>query len=156
MFSLYHPKNAPTAFLQAHLESNSKFLSIFGTSSVLVGSLKRVVCIGDSITAGMVNPNYVDLLAQHVSGQSYAFINAGINGDLVFNVLQRCDQIIQCQPDFISILIGTNDVNASLSEKNIRRFMKDKKLPCRPTHPWFREMYSALLQKLQTETHADR
>lgn len=85
---------------------------------------KVVVCIGDSITHGRVSYNYVDLLSQRLGGSGFELVNAGVNGELASDVLQRIEEVIRCDPDFITILIGTNDISASLGRKDFRRAMR--------------------------------
>jgi lysophospholipase L1-like esterase len=100
-------------------------------------SLRRhVACVGDSLTVGQVSVDYVKMLAARDLGRFVRFTNAGVNGDLAFNVLRRLDSVIDLQPDAITVLIGTNDANASLSDKNIRMMTRIKKLPRRPTIEW--------------------
>jgi lysophospholipase L1-like esterase len=111
-----------------------------------------VACLGDSITRGQVSADYVEMLAARRADTM--FTNAGANGDLAFNVLQRLDSVIELQPDVVSVLIGTNDANASLSEKNTRMMTRMKKLPMRPTIEWFRENLTAIVDRLTTETSA--
>src|SRR5258708_28876423 len=118
-----------------------------------VGTL-RVVGIGDSLTRGQVSVDYVKMLASRDIGGSVRFTNAGVNGDLAFNVLQRLDPVIDLQPHAVSVLIGTNDTNASLSEKNIRMMTGMKKLPRRPTIAWYRENLTAIVDRLAKETSA--
>jgi lysophospholipase L1-like esterase len=115
---------------------------------------KIIVCIGDSITHGRVSYNYVDLLSQKLSAQGYVLVNAGINSELAYNVLQRLDEIIRCEPDFITILIGTNDANASLSKENGLRAMKNMKLPTMPTAEWFQENLIKICSQLKSRTRA--
>jgi lysophospholipase L1-like esterase len=115
---------------------------------------KIIVCIGDSITHGRVSYNYVDLLSRRLGAPGYALINAGINSELAYNVLQRLDEIIRCEPDFITILIGTNDANASLSEANGKRAVKNMKLPKMPTAEWFRENLIKICSQLKSRTKA--
>jgi len=115
---------------------------------------RHVVCLGDSLTRGQVSANYVDMLAARDIGGPVKFTNAGINGDLAFNVLQRLDSVIELQPDAVSVLIGTNDANASLSEKNTRMMTRMKDLPTRPTIEWYRENLSAIVGRLAAETSA--
>lgn len=115
---------------------------------------RHVVCLGDSLTAGQVSVDYVKMLGVLDLGRSVRFTNAGVNGDLAFNVLQRLDSVIDLQPDGITVLIGTNDANASLSEKNIRMMTRMKKLPRRPTIDWFRENLTAIVDRLAKETSA--
>jgi len=93
---------------------------------------KTVVCVGNSITHGQVSYNYVNILSERLSVDGYQFVNAGINGNLAYNVVNRLDKIIGCDPDYVTVLIGTNDANASLSEKNRARYMKEMALPEEP------------------------
>jgi len=67
------------------------------------------------------------------------FVNAGINSQLSYNVLQRIDQVVKCNPDFITILIGTNDAAATLNEKNAARYVKKQNLPRVPHRHWYEE-----------------
>ena len=75
-----------------------------------------IVCVGDSITRGEVSYNYVDRLEARL-GDRYEVINAGINSELSYEVLQRLDQVIACEPELVTVLIGTNDANASMSDE---------------------------------------
>ena len=61
----------------------------------------------------------------------FRFLNHGVNGDLAWNGLQRLDRVIAERPDFVTILIGTNDVNATLSERNLLRYHAFNHLPVR-------------------------
>jgi acyl-CoA thioesterase-1 len=115
---------------------------------------KIIVCIGDSITHGRVSHNYVDLLSRKLSTRGYTLVNAGINSELSYNVLQRLDEIIRCEPDFVTILIGTNDANASLSKENGLRAMKNMKLPEMPTAEWFRANLIKICSQLKSRTRA--
>lgn len=118
-------------------------------------SLQRhVVCVGDSITVGQVSVNYVKMLAARDLGRSIRFTNAGVNGDLTFDVLRRLDSVIDLQPDAVTVLIGTNDANASLSTANARMIARMKKLPQRPSIDSFRENLTAIVDRLRNETSA--
>ncbi len=72
--------------------------------------MRTVVCFGDSITRGQVSASYVEMLADHPSLSQFHFINAGVNSDLTFNLLQRMHRLVDYKPDVITILAGTNDV----------------------------------------------
>lgn len=95
---------------------------------------QHVVCVGDSLTAAQVSVDYIKMLAAAELGRSMKFTNAGVNGDLAFNVLQRLDSVIDLQPDAITVLIGTNDANASLSEKKHPDDDADEKAAPPPGH----------------------
>ncbi|HOT47381.1 MAG TPA: SGNH/GDSL hydrolase family protein [Spirochaetota bacterium] len=113
-----------------------------------------VVCAGDSITHGRVSVDYVDILARRPKLRGYAFVNAGINSELAFNLRLRLDAIIRCDPAVITILIGTNDANASLNDRSAQRAISEMNLPRKPDREWFRENLTALCVKLKARTKA--
>jgi len=88
-----------------------------------------LVCIGDSITHGRVSQNYVDMIRKYFYSRNITVINAGINNDLAITIEQLLDEIMQCKPDVVTLLIGTNDVCADVSSVNLREFEKEKKIP---------------------------
>ena len=133
------PLNSPVNFLEDSAQDKNK---------------KTVVCVGNSITHGQVSYNYVNILSERLSVDGYQFVNAGINGNLVYNVVNRLDKIIGCDPDYVTVLIGTNDVNASLSEKNSARYMKDMALPEKPNAEFFRKNLKELISQLKKRTNA--
>jgi len=116
--------------------------------------MKTAVCFGASLTAGRVSFDYLELLRARPSLADYRFINRGVDGDLAWNGLQRLDEVIADQPDAVSILIGTNDVNATLSERNRLRYLSFNHLPTDPTLPWYEENLRAIIARLKTETNA--
>jgi lysophospholipase L1-like esterase len=113
-----------------------------------------VVCAGDSITRGAVSSNYVRLLQERFPQRGIEFINAGVNGDLAWNVLERLDQIIACRPDVVTLLVGTNDVNATLRSGNRAFYRFSKRLPQAPAQDWYSECIDAILKRLTAETSA--
>lgn len=113
-----------------------------------------VVCVGDSITHGSVCASYVDILRKRIAPQGYAVVNAGVNSNLAWNVGKRLDAVIDCDPDIVTVLIGTNDANAALHETNARRLIQKWQLPRRPDHDWFRENLAHIITRLKKETRA--
>jgi hypothetical protein len=113
-----------------------------------------VVCLGDSITRGKVSVDYVRLLNLRANASVATFINGGVNGDLAINVQQRLDPVIALRPAAVTVLVGTNDARAQLSEKNARALMRMKKLPTRPTIEGFAEHLGAIVNRLTNETSA--
>ena len=116
--------------------------------------MKTVVCFGASLTAGTVSFNYLDLLGARPSLAGYQFINHGVNGDLAWNGLERLDRVVAERPDFVTILIGTNDVNATLSEHNLQRYKAHNHLPSEPTLAWYEQSLWKIIQRLKQETDA--
>ena len=120
------------------------------------GEVSRTVCcLGASLTAGSVSADYVEMLQARPTLRDFHFINHGVNGDLAWNGLQRLEKVVADQPDAVTILIGTNDVNATLSERNRLRYHEFNHLPI--THPdlaWYEENLRRIIRGLQIETRA--
>ena len=115
---------------------------------------KVVVLVGDSITQGKMGFSYADLLAKRLEGTQYQLINAGRNGELAWNVLQRVDEIIKCNPDIITVMIGTNDAKGALTGEEQKRYVKRMKLPRMPDQNWFHENVLSLVETLKHSTNA--
>jgi lysophospholipase L1-like esterase len=113
-----------------------------------------IVCLGDSITRGQISASFVDQLCQRLSGNGYHFVNAGVNGDLAYNVLVRLDSVIVLQPKNVILMIGTNDVLSTLRRSNLWISRVSKWLPRSPTQSWYRENLEKIVARLKTETDA--
>lgn len=114
----------------------------------------KVVCFGDSITRGQVSANYLELLAHRLGTENYQFINAGVNNDLTYNLLHRIEPVIHHQPDYITLLVGTNDVISSISLRGAIYNMLRKRLPRWPVLQWSYTNLIQILWRLKHETHA--
>jgi lysophospholipase L1-like esterase len=107
-----------------------------------------VVCCGDSITHGHIGYNWVDSLRKDDTSKVY--INAGINADLTWNLNQRVDDIIKHNPDYITILIGTNDAIGSQPVKLIQDYyMETKGLPQKPSIEWYKEQLEFFIKNIK-------
>lgn len=117
-------------------------------------SKKVLVCFGDSNTHGNVSYNWVNDLSSQLT--DYQVFNAGINSDLTYTLLRRIDDVIACKPDFITILIGTNDVNSTMGKvmekryQNIGRISKD----ISPNFEDFKKNYVEIIRQLKAKTQA--
>lgn len=144
LYRLFKPrKNFPSKYLKKQEKWNP--------------SKKRLVLVGDSITHGTVGYNYVKILKKKLGKNRFEFINAGLNGDLTFNVLKRLDDIIKCKPDFVTILIGTNDALGSFSVEFRNRYIKKKGAQSDEdfwTFERFKEDYIKIITRLRKETRA--
>ena len=114
---------------------------------------KVAVCIGDSITRGQVSCNYVEMLQAEL-GRDYFFVNAGINGELSFNVLRRLDEVVRCSPDYITLLIGTNDAHAMIDRRSLRRARRYLMAPETPSVDNFEGNLRKIVSHLQDRTGA--
>jgi len=99
----------------------------------------KVCCLGDSITKGNFSYNWVNLLSKRLHKKGFEILNRGVNGDLAYNAFHRVTEIVRQNPDVVIILIGTNDVNASLNEENRQSYIKQKNLPTSPDFLFFQE-----------------
>lgn len=118
------------------------------------GTSRLVACLGDSITQGQVSANYVKLLERRWEPKGVRFVNAGVNGDLAFNVAQRLDPVIAQRPDVVTLLVGTNDVNSQFDDAWRARYRKEQKLPVDPTQAWYTEQVDQILRRVSSETDA--
>jgi lysophospholipase L1-like esterase len=135
---LVPPDNDPASYILAHpAAARNKHLA---------------VCAGDSITRGAVSANYVDLLAARL--KRWDFVNAGVNSELAFNLAARLDQIIELNPDAVTILIGTNDVNATFGLRSALGYYAIQRFPERPNPLFFRENLTLIVRRLKRETKA--
>mgnify|MGYP001461887708 FL=1 len=113
---------------------------------------KLVVFAGNSITHGRIGYDWVRSLS--LNDTSKIYLNAGMNGDLAWNVNQRIDEIIKCDPDLVFLLIGSNDAMGSLSKEAGESYIKFKNLPLLPALDWYEKNYDQILQKLLKSTSA--
>ena len=113
---------------------------------------KLVVFAGNSITHGRIGYDWVRSLS--LNDTSKIYLNAGMNGDLAWNVNQRIDEIIKCDPDLVFLLIGSNDAMGSLSKDAGEFYIKFKSLPLLPALDWYEKNYDQILQKLLKSTSA--
>lgn len=60
-------------------------------------------------------------------GEDFEFINAGINGETTNDVLNRINEILACDPNIATLLIGNNNLMGSF-ERNERNYKKSKQV----------------------------
>lgn len=89
-----------------------------------------VACLGDSLTHGVCNPDWVDALRNEMVA-THSFINAGVNGDTSWNVDQRLrdDVLPHAVPDAVVLLVGSNDCMGTYNDDDGKLYMRDKGLP---------------------------
>jgi lysophospholipase L1-like esterase len=130
------------------------------TDDVLVGAReprrpgeRRIVCAGDSITHATVSFDYVRALRERL-GPSTRIFNAGVNGDLAYNLAERLPSIVACAPDIVVVLIGTNDLCGAQTESVARQQRRTKQLPEFASLEFFEEQLRRVLRGLRAETSA--
>jgi lysophospholipase L1-like esterase len=113
-----------------------------------------VVCLGASMVRGQVSYNFVDLLNQRMANDGFQFINAGVAGNQAYNVLMRLDSVIAYQPDFVIILVGTNDVTATLSPTLARISRLTSRFPRPPSAEFYKYNMLRIINALKEKTSA--
>lgn len=82
------------------------------------------VALGDSLTAGVGSNNYQQtypfLVAEHLAGdRPLTLVNLAIPGAKTADVLKReVPQAIQQKPDYISLMVGVNDIHDLRTSKD--------------------------------------
>ena len=125
IIDLHTPTSGKEALFPDKIHPNPEGAVILATgvykaiSGQKVGT--RVLYIGDSITDGNwgSSSGYMYLCAAHYMSlypdRGYEFFNRGISGNTLSDLEQRWKKdVIQMQPDILSILIGINDISAYL------------------------------------------
>lgn len=115
---------------------------------------KTLVCLGDSITEGMIGASYVDEL--HACVPSVRVINSGVNGDTVLHLLRRAERdVIAHQPDVVTIMVGLNDLTTAYGLPSSKLFYRTfKNLQVALTPPRFIRAYRQLIGILRQRTNA--
>ena len=106
-----------------------------------------VAVLGASIVRGRASVDFVRMLRQeHLD---LAFVNGGVNGRVAWELLQDMDRVMACDPAWAVILVGTNDVQATLSEENRDMTRRSKGLPQDPSPEWFGECLRQVVDRLR-------
>jgi lysophospholipase L1-like esterase len=115
---------------------------------------ETVACLGSSTTASRGTYKWIDELESWPGNGRFRFVNLGVGGDLSFDAVRRLDPVIARRPDRVIVLIGTNDVLASVFP-NFRRFVRVvKRLSEEPSPPRFGENIATIVRRLQREAGA--
>jgi acyl-CoA thioesterase-1 len=102
------------------------------TFPCILPGMQRIVCLGDSLTAGYgIDPElaYPSLLQTMLeeAGREVSVINAGVSGDTSAGGLRRLSWIMQQEIDCLVIALGANDAlrgqPVEQTEKNLRQII---------------------------------
>ena len=105
-----------------------------------------IACIGDSLTHGNIGECWVEHLRNEYPEDTV--LNEGINGDVAWQVNNRIESIVNCSPDIIILMIGSNDAMASFNKKSGERYKSNNKLPEIPTFKSYKKLLPKLLDRL--------
>jgi lysophospholipase L1-like esterase len=115
---------------------------------------ETIACLGSSTTASRGTYKWIDELQRRPQNSRFRFVNLGVGGDLSFNTVGVLDKVITSQPERVIILIGTNDILASVFP-NFRRFVRlVKRLSEVPSPARFCENLNHIVDTLRRRTDA--
>jgi len=115
---------------------------------------ETVACLGSSTTAAKGTYKWIGELAERPQNNGFRFINFGVGGDLSVDLVRRLDPVLRLAPDRVIVLIGTNDILASVFP-NFRRFTRVwKRLTQEPSPTHFTDNLELITQRLQQQTDA--
>lgn len=103
---------------------------------------------------GQISSNFVEILAERMGEDGYRFVNQAVAGYEAYNVLMGLDSAISLEPDFVVILVGTNDVTATLSPTIARLSRLTKKIPQPHSAQFYRENIFEIVRTLKAKTSA--
>jgi lysophospholipase L1-like esterase len=112
-----------------------------------------LVLMGDSITQGTVGYRWATDVGDAL-GDDWFVVNAGTNGEIAWELAERTDDVIACDPDVVTVLIGTNDVMANYDPEFGQMAVDDRGLPQVSDVDFYREHLDRLTQTLLDETDA--
>lgn len=116
-----------------------------------------VACLGSSSTAARGPYDWIAELQARPQNRGVRFEKFAEGGDLAYNGALRLPELVASNPDAVLILLGGNDVMASMRQQPAyyRLLLKlEKRLPRAPSIEWYRELMTEILTRLKRETHA--
>jgi lysophospholipase L1-like esterase len=108
-----------------------------------------IVCLGDSLAVGTLGADWVGGLRDAL-GEEAVVVNAGVGGQVTWDLRQRLDDVARCRPDAVVLLVGSNDAVGSLGASWASFYKVGR--PQAPSEAWFGEQYDALLGELTSLT----
>lgn len=130
-------------------------MSCFGGERIMTDT-KRIVFIGDSITEWgrfdddeNLGENYVRMIHDYLKvtypEKKLEIINKGIGGNRIIDLAARWDKdVIELNPDVVSISIGVNDVWRQIDQPEIEQVYPEQ----------FKQVYNDILTELKMKTNA--
>jgi len=131
-----------------------------------------IVCVGDSLTAGLgisMEQSYPAQLAKKIAAAELGFqvINAGVSGETSSGTLSRLNWLLTLRPDIVILETGANDglrgISPALIKRNISeiiRRLQEKKIitilagmqMVRNLGPAYTTAFNAIYQDIAVET----
>ena len=84
----------------------------------------------------------------------FRFINAGVAGYQSYNILVNLESAVDMKPDFVVVLVGTNDVTAALNPGISRLARLTNKTPQPPSARFYHKNMLQVVKTLKEKTSA--
>ncbi len=110
--------------------------------------------MGSSTTASKGTYGWIAELESRPQNSRFRFVNFGVGGDLSFDTVRRLRPVIGTRPDRVIVLIGANDILASVFPAFRRIVRLWKGLPQEPSAARFEENLELITRRLRRETNA--
>jgi lysophospholipase L1-like esterase len=110
------------------------------------------IAFGDSLTQANMSADWLEIMAGN--RPDIQFLNAGMNADLTETLLTRIEDIVACQPHLISLIIGSNDVMATLTPERMKRYYRLGKITEDANYERFMQNYREIVAALSSQTTA--
>jgi len=133
------PANTPEAFLKNGMHKEGK---------------KLVAVIGGDVVHGNISYNFVEDAAKRKGCADYQFINDGVNGSTAYDVLQRLDRVIACNPEFAIIMVGLNDASSKIAPDIAKRNIRLQEQFEKPSLLVYEKNLAQIVNRLKMETTA--
>ncbi len=110
----------------------------------------KIICAGDSLTRAQVSADYVKMLRTRLP--QAVVVKAGVNYEPSSVLASRIAGLADQDPDLITVLTGTNDLRALLSDDD--RASLRWQLTADPTHDAYRTNLIAMVQTIRHHSRA--
>jgi lysophospholipase L1-like esterase len=119
------------------------------------GAENKVVFFGSSSIAGKGQAfDLIGELQKRPANSRFSFLNFGVGGDLAYNALQRVPEVVAAHPDRVFIMLGGNDILASVFQNVWQMFRRTKHLPQAPSPEWFDKNLRSIVRELKSHSIA--
>ena len=116
--------------------------------------MRTVAFIGSSTVAGKGQAfDWVGQLEKRPENKEFRFHNFGRGGDLSYLALKRLPKVIKTKPDKTVIMIGGNDVLATVFKSANRLLVRARLLPEAPSAGWFAENLQCMVDDLKSKAN---
>jgi len=115
---------------------------------------ERVACLGSSTTAARGTYDWIAELARRPQNNRFRFLKFGAGGDLSDNAVKRTGRVVEARPDRVIVLIGSNDIMATVFPQFGRVARLWKGLSGQPSPARFRRNLEEIVARLQRSTTA--